>query len=442
MGAIRNSLFADASATLLLRLLTYVSLFASTVVASRALGPDGRGTYFLVVVTATTLATVAQFGLPQANVYLRASCNEPVRALGEQNALAAIASVPLSAAFVPLAPIAMPGLFADVPPGYLILGAATVPIFLHTQLTAGLQLLEHKVTWAFAAALVGGTTHFALLGGLAAAGLLDVSSALSANLVALIVTWLVTIAPADPPARCGPSWNPRLLRETIRHSLMIHVGMVLLFLHLRVDVFLLKGIAGTTALGIYSLAVVLAETVMQATDGLSIALVPRQLKNTIAEAGRQVMRMGRLNILTGLLVAAAWIAAGWLAIPWLFGEEFSGAYLPLLVLLPGMIAFGVQRLTGPVVLRSARSDLLVLFNGGALGVNVALDLLLLPTLGPVGAATASSVSYVLSAALFVWWTMRVAPGARVADLVPRRSDIGLLADLPRRAADELASRRA
>jgi len=223
---------------------------------------------------------------------------------------------------------------------------------------------------------------------------------------------------------------------------MIHVGMVLLFLHLRVDVFLLKGIAGTTALGIYSLAVVLAETVMQATDGLSIALVPRQLKNTIAEAGRQVMRMGRLNILTGLLVAAAWIAAGWLAIPWLFGEEFSGAYLPLLVLLPGMIAFGVQRLTGPVVLRSARSDLLVLFNGGALGVNVALDLLLLPTLGPVGAATASSVSYVLSAALFVWWTMRVAPGARVADLVPRRSDIGLLADLPRRAADELASRRA
>lgn len=438
----RNSLFADASATLLLRLLTYFSLFVGTVIASRALGTDGRGTYFLVIVTATTLAMVAQVGLPQANVYLRASRNEPVRALGEQNALAAIASVPLSAAFVPLAPIAMPGLFADVQLGHLILGAATVPIFLHTQLTAGLQLLEHKVTWAFAAALVGGTTHVTLLGGLAAAGMLDVSSALSVNLVALLVTWLVTIAPGDPPARCGPRWNPRLLRETIRHSLMIHIGIVLLFLHLRVDVFLLKGIAGTTALGIYSLAVVLAETVMQATDGLSIALVPRQLRNTIAEASRQVMRMGRLNILTGLLVAAAWTAAGWLVIPWLFGEEFSPAYLPLLLLLPGMIAFGVQRLTGPLLLRTGRSDLLILFNGTALAVSVTLDLLLIPSLGAAGAAAASSVSYVVSAILFVGWAVRLAPNARVADLVPRRSDIALLIDIPRRAADEVSSRRA
>ena len=181
---------------------------------------------------------------------------------------------------------------------------------------------------------------------------------------------------------------------------------------------------------------------MQATDGLSIALVPRQLKNTIAEASRQVMRMGRLNILTGLLVAAAWTAAGWLIIPWLFGEEFSPAYLPLLLLLPGMIAFGVQRLTGPLLLRTARSDVLILFNGTALAVSVTLDLFLIPSLGAAGAAAASSISYVVSAVLFVGWAIRLAPNARVADLVPGRSDIALLIDIPRRAADEVSSRRA
>ncbi len=420
----------------------YLSLFASTVVVSRALGPDGRGTYFLVVVTATTLAMVAQFGLPQANVYLLASRNEPVRALAEQNSLAAVSSAVLSGALVLVAPVALPSLFSDIPTSYLVLGAATIPILLHTQLTAGLQLLEHKVTWPFVAALVGSTMHLTLLAAMAGAGVLDLRLALFANLVALGVTWLLTLAPADPPIRCLPRWNPRLLRETLRHSLMIHVGMMLLFLHLRVDVFLLKGITGSAALGIYSLAVIIAETVIQATDGLSIALVPRQLRNTIAEAGRQAISMGRLNIVTGFVVAVGWAASGWLVIPWLFGEEFSPAYLPLLLLLPGMIAFGVQRLTGPLLLRTARSDVLILFNGTALAVSVTLDLLLIPSLGAAGAAAASSISYVVSAVLFVGWAIRLAPNARVADLVPRRSDIALLIDIPRRAADEVSSRRA
>ncbi len=431
----------DASAILLLRLFTYVSLFASTVVVSRALGPDGRGAYFLVLVTAMTLAMVTQFGLSQANVYLLATRNEPVRALAEQNASVAIVSAFLSAAFIPLAALALPGIFTDITPIYLILGAATVPVIVHTQLTAGLQLLEHRVTWAFVAALVGGTTHLAVLAGLAAAGALDLTSALVANLVATLVTWLLTIAPADPPARCLPRPNLRLLRETLRHSLLIHVGTILLLLHLRADVFLVKGISGSAALGIYSLSVVLAETVMQATDGLSIALLPRQLKNTLAEAGDQVIRMARLNVLTGLFVAGAWTVAGWLVIPWLFGAEFSGAYLPLLLLLPGMIAFGVQRLSGPIVLRSARADLLVKFNAVALATNIALDFLLIPSFGPIGAAAASSISYVMSAALYTAWTMRLVPDISVFDLVPRRSDLLLEADLPRRAVEEVASRR-
>ena len=435
-----GTLFADATTTLLLRALTFSSLLASTVLVSRALGPDGRGTYFLVVMAATTVAMIAQFGLPQANVFLRATRNVSVQAVAGQNALVAAASGVLAAAFVPLAPMALPGLFIDVPHSYLILGAATIPFVLHTQLTAGLQLLEHRVAWSLVAALVGGAAHLALLAAMAAAGVLDITSALVANLLALIAIWLLTIAPPNLPGRSLPRWDTKLLRETVRQSMLIHAGMLLLFLHLRVDVFFVKGIAGSAALGIYSLAVVLAETAIQATDGLSIALVPRQLKNALAEAASQAVRMGRLNALTGLLVGLAWAATGWLVIPVLFGPEFAGAYVPLLLLLPGMIAFGVQRLTGPVVLRSGRSDLLVLFNGAALGLSVALDLLLIAPFGPAGAAMASSISYIVSALLFVGWTIRVAPGTRFTDLLPRLSDLVLLTDMPRRIAAKRRSR--
>ncbi len=440
MGVIRNSLFAEASAILLLRLFTYLSLFASTIVVSRALGPDARGAYFLVLVTAMTLAVITQFGLAQANVYLLATRNKSIEVLAQQNASAAVLSAVVSAALIPLVALTTPGIFTDVAVSHLFLGAATVPFIVHTQLTAGLQLLEQRVTWAFVAALFGGATHLAILGGLAAITALDVTTALLANLLAVIVTWLLTIARGNPATRCLPRPNMGLIRETVRHSLLIHTGTILIMLHFRADVFLVKGISGSAALGIYSLSVVLAETVIQATDGLSIALLPRQLKNTFAEAAEQVVRMARLNVLTGLFVAVAWTAAGWLLIPGLFGVDFSGAYLPLLLLLPGMIAFGVQRLSGPLILRAARADLLVKFNAAALSMNIALSLVLIPPFGPIGAAVATSLSYVTSAALYMAWTMGLAPGTHAFDLVPRRSDIALVTRLPRRFVIEFARR--
>ena len=53
--------------------------------------------------------------------------------------------------------------------------------------------------------------------------------------------------------------------------------MVFFFLHLRLGMFMVKGIVGTAALGLYSLSVVLAETVLLPTDSLALAILPRQV---------------------------------------------------------------------------------------------------------------------------------------------------------------------
>ena len=60
-------------------------------------------------------------------------------------------------------------------------------------------------------------------------------------------------------------------------------GMVLLFLHLRLDMFMLNSMAGASALGIYSLSVTLAETVQLGTDSVAIAILPRQMGNSLQE---------------------------------------------------------------------------------------------------------------------------------------------------------------
>jgi len=69
-----------------------------------------------------------------------------------------------------------------------------------------------------------------------------------------------------------------------------------------------------------------------------------------------------------------------------------------------------------------------------------LSLVLIPPFGPIGAAVATSLSYVTSAALYMAWTMGLAPGTHAFDLVPRRSDIALVTRLPRRFVIEFARR--
>jgi O-antigen/teichoic acid export membrane protein len=430
---IKASFAADASSTFLLRAGLYLTAFAVTVVISRALGPDGRGVYFFVLVTASTLVAVAKLGLEQANVYLITTRRIPVQSLAAQNALASVTAGIFFGAVLLLAPYLPGDLFANIPTQYLLLAAATVPITLHAQLTAGLQILQHKVAWSFLANLIAMTIQFVVLATLASANALDVTTALASNLAGVLIYWALILAPSERSGRAAPRWNRELLTQTIGQSLVIHVGMVFLFLHFRLDAFIVMGIAGAGALGVYSLAVALAETVLLATDSLSIALLPRQLRNTISEAAAQAVAASRLNIVIGLLASGLWIVVGWALIPFVFGGEFDGAYVQVALLLPGMVAFGVQRLTGPIILRAGESRILVAINGGSVALTVMLDILLVPTLGGVGAAIASSVSYSVSAVCFMKWTLTKGTNLRLNDVIPRPSDAALLVAVTRKA---------
>ena len=130
--------------------------------------------------------------------------------------------------------------------------------------------------------------------------------------------------------------------------------MVLLFLHLRVDMFMLNDMAGTATLGIYSLSVTLAETVMLGTDSVAIAILPRQMGNSLEEAALMALRAARMAALISAAFIAAWAVVGFPLIVLAFGRPFAGSYLPLLVLLPGVAFMGMQRVCGgPVIARGA-----------------------------------------------------------------------------------------
>jgi stage V sporulation protein B len=420
--AVRTSIATDSAYSLALKLSLYVTGFGASILISRVLGPTGRGLYYLPVVTAATVAALCTLGLEQANVFLFGNARATVERLWTQSGLVALAMGVLGAAATLAAPLVMPGLYSATPLSLLLLAGLTIPFSLHTQLAAGLLTLRGQVTWQFRAGLAGALLQVAVLVALFIAGRLGVASVLAAGLAGTATTWGLMARRGRPGQAPWAGWDGPLLAETLRQSIPLHLASVFLFLHLRLDMFMVSGMLGATALGIYSLAVTLAETVLLATDSLSIAILPRQVGNTLAEASTMALRGTRANAVVGLVLASGWWLLGVPIVGLLFGRAFVPACWPLSLLLPGIVCLGMQRVCGGAVLRSGRPWWIVGIQGGSLACNAVLNVWLIPALGPGGAGLASTLSYALGTVLFLSWTARLG-GLRFVDALPGADDV-------------------
>jgi O-antigen/teichoic acid export membrane protein len=116
----------------------------------------------------------------------------------------------------------------------------------------------------------------------------------------------------------------------------------------------------------------------------------------------------------------------WLIVT-LFGVAYQPAYPALLALLPGLFGLCYASILRLDLLGKDRPGSISLLVGLGALLNLALNLLLIPTYGIVGAASASSVAYLaVTVALLVlycrlsgvpaWQTLIILP----SDLVPMR----------------------
>lgn len=429
-----RSIISDSVETLRLKVFLYLLGFGASVLISRGLGPEGRGEYYLPVVTAATLVAFCKLGLDHANVLLLGTRRIPTEMLSGQNGFVALTMGAVGIALLLLAPTLSPLLFADTPPLLLLLAALTIPFSLHAQFTAGLLTLQGQVTWQFRAALLAGLVHVALLLSLLFARVFTVTLILGANLVGVLLTWGLTVRPLGHRWTRWIRWDPGLLWGTIKQSLVLHLGMVIYFLHLRADMFMVKGMVGVAALGQYSLAVVLTETVLLATESLAIAVLPRQISNSLEDAAAIALKGARINGLVALGLVALWAAMGAIVIRVCFGPDFALAYEPLVALLPGIVFLSMERVCGGPTIRTGRPGRITTIYAGSFLCNLGLNWLWIPHWGILGAALASSISYGLEALLILAWTAQLA-GVRLRDgLLPRKADLRSLA----RATSEIA----
>lgn len=380
----------------------------SGVLISRGLGPEGRGAYVLPVTAAIVVANLCHLSLEHANVYL---ASRRRRALGDLLGNASGLTLMLGPVGLLLTILVLrgwPDLLSGSPAPAAFILAATVPLAIHQTLVSGLLVLGNRLVASRLAAAGVLALHMVATAVLWWTDRITVEAVLWLFLGAAMGQWACAALLARPLGSLRPRVEWNLWRESLRFGLAIHPGIVLLLLHLRLDLFLLQTLDGLEAVGLYSLAVMLAEALWLAPEAAALAATPHLVRAGPTEDAAVTLRAARVNVAmtAGLSLLLATVALP--LVSRVYGAAFMPAVPALWALLPGIVAMAAQRSCGIFLVKQDRPWLISGLLGLAVGVNVLLNLVLIPRWGVVGAASASSVSYVLSAAAFVVWVTRLA----------------------------------
>jgi O-antigen/teichoic acid export membrane protein len=409
-----------------------VSLFGVVggIILARTLGPHDRGILAVVLLLPSTLMTVSKFGITQANVY----CVRRVGVSAEKVAsnslvLALTLGIGIGAAAWLSRNALLTTVMREVPTWALLLALWLLPLFLIDNYFNGVLQACGNFSVYNRRLVAGGFMIFVLVVGLRLARRLTLATAVliyivvnTVNVALLLMQtrWLVRF-------NLRPHWA--LLRQQVHFGAKSYVQILAMHLLFRIDVYMVAYYLDPAQIAFYSLALHFTEMILEIPQAVGWVVYPRMAslqKEDVHRLTAQACR--RTMCLTGI-GALAVVLAGPFIVPLWYGNAFAPASRPLVFATPGMVMMSVFA----IVTRdfTSRNNQIVNIRAGmaALISNVLLNVFMIPAMGIVGAALATSISYSL-AAFMVMVPYRRESGVAFSELlVPKAEDFRFMWDV-------------
>ncbi len=201
-----------------------------------------------------------------------------------------------------------------------------------------------------------------------------------------------------------------LLRRLLRFGLPTMPAEASLYLLNFVDRIIIVRSVGLAEAGLYSLAVKFAQAVNVLVRGFQLAWPP--LAYSIRDDGEA--RRAYATIVTLFVAGCAFVVTGmWLFSRWivraLAASEFFDSYEAIGLISTAVTLYALYMVLVVILGRTGRTEFNFPATLAALAANVALNLLLVPPLGIVGAGLALVASYLVVLALMYGFTQRLFP---------------------------------
>lgn len=402
-----------------------------SVVLSRLLGPEGRGAYGLAVKLSGLMLAVVQWGIPE--VLLQFMGDQPGRSgalFGTTLVLGLVATAILAGvtylAYPLLADNLLRGVSRDLV-ALALIGSAPALIGL---LARRMIQLDGRID-RYVLLDIARNVVFVVLTGLLGIVLLQqalgalVAYLVAETLVAFVACWQVWTRHRRWP------FDRRLAGALLVAGIPVQVGVLATYVGNESGSFVLNVGLDLAAVGVYAVALSVARLVIQISMALRTVMAPRLIAagSDPVDVTVQVTRHGVL----AMVVVACGLGLGAPLVPLVFGAGFGQASWVLVLMLPGMVAYGVSQILAVYLHRIGKRGLLAISSWSFVVASIAFQVLGVRAAGLLGAALGLTLAYGAMMAIELLGFSRYA-ARPLPSLLPRLADLAVYWSLARHVA--------
>lgn len=215
------------------------------------------------------------------------------------------------------------------------------------------------------------------------------------------------------------------LVDYIKFGFFPMIALLLTTLNYRLDVIMLKqyNVIELTQIGIYSIGIGFSEKALLIPDTIKDVLLSKLAKG---KGEKEVARVMRICFLASIVTAAVITLFGGFIISTLYGSEYYGAEQVTYISVWGTITMVFFKMISQYNVIQHKQHLNVIFLIVAIGVNFALNLLLIPVFGINGAAIATTIGHLISAGIFLVYFRKISGISYLKMIFIQKEDLRLL----------------
>ncbi|MEW6411338.1 MAG: polysaccharide biosynthesis C-terminal domain-containing protein [Candidatus Zixiibacteriota bacterium] len=413
----------SAGTTLAFKIIAMSFGLGISVLIGRAMGPEGRGVYGLVMTVIMISSVFGVFGLGAANAYFIAKDRNHARVIGWQSLFVGIAGAAVSTVAVlfvrHLAPAVLKGLEGPV----LVITLLMVPLFLWGNLYARAYLGLGRVVAFNTFETFGRGIFF----GAAAVVILfmnrDMTFYLASVLACLSLLTLGYIIRYFQISPSGKTKAREFFTLSISYGVRPWIAAVFTWITIRSGIFFVNYFKGTAEAGLFSVAQQISELLIIVPSVVGAILFPRVASGDSKDLTAKVLRTMNAVFLP-LFLLLAFLAEPIITL--LFGAEFLPSAVALRIILPGAYLLGLEVIIAGDIAGRGYPWPVALIWIPVFAINAIGYMILVPRYGIDGAALATSISYAL---IFVYMTfqLRKMTSFTLSQLfIPRLADLRAL----------------
>ncbi|WP_176473187.1 lipopolysaccharide biosynthesis protein [Sphingomonas lenta] len=258
---------------------------------------------------------------------------------------------------------------------------------------------------------------------------MGLSGVLAANLLGAFLGagYALRLLGRNGPLRLG--YDRRIAAMLHRKGLSYAVSLFILMVNYRIMTLLLTIDGDMVAVGLYAQAALMAELLWEVPNTLSALVLSRAVTTSEEEKAAfsgKVMSLARVAVALGAAASLCLAIAAPFFFPLVFGPDFARSADLCVALLPGVVAFTLFKILNIDVAGRGKPWVTMIVMLPVLLLNIGLGWWAVREAGAMGAALASSVSFIVASFAYLFVYARVVGVSPLAVVTPTRTDLELL----------------